>query len=89
MRMATETSVGWRSRAACTGHQHTLFFPSGDAETRNVERARAICMACPVTEPCLEFALETNQRAGIWGGTSEEERKALRRKWLATRRRVG
>jgi WhiB family redox-sensing transcriptional regulator len=45
-------------------------------------------MTCPVAEPCLEYALETNQRAGIWGGTTEEERKSLRRKWLAGRRRA-
>jgi WhiB family transcriptional regulator, redox-sensing transcriptional regulator len=42
---------------------------------------------CPVIDDCLEYALETNQRSGIWGGTSERERKSLRRKWLAERRR--
>ncbi len=52
-----------------------------------VERAREICAACHVSEECLEFALETNERTGIWGGTTEEERKSLRRKWLAARRR--
>lgn len=51
-------------------------------------RAKGICAVCPVIEDCLEYALETNQRAGIWGGTSEKERKSLRRKWLAERRRT-
>ena len=51
-------------------------------------RARQVCRSCPVVEACLGYALETNQRAGIWGGSTEEERKTLRRKWLAARRRA-
>jgi WhiB family redox-sensing transcriptional regulator len=45
-----------------------------------------VCDSCPVRAQCLQFALETNQEAGIWGGTSEEERRRLRRVWLARRR---
>jgi len=52
-----------------------------------IEKAKAICAACPVMDDCLSYALETNQRSGIWGGTTEKERKSLRRKWLAERRR--
>ncbi len=86
--LATELVADWRARAACSGYPNTLFFPvSDDAGDANVERAMAVCAACPVIEDCLEYALETNQRAGIWGGTSERERKSLRRKWLAERRR--
>ena len=44
--------------------------------------------ACPVKEPCLEFALSTNQDSGVWGGTSEEERRKLRRAWVARQRRA-
>jgi WhiB family redox-sensing transcriptional regulator len=65
-----------------------LFFPVGDADEARVQQAREICTTCNVTEECLEYALETNQRAGIWGGSTEEERKSLRRKWLAARRRA-
>jgi WhiB family redox-sensing transcriptional regulator len=39
-------------------------------------------------DPCLEFALATNQEAGIWGATSEEERRKLRKAWLARQRRA-
>ena len=86
--LATELVADWRARAACSGYPNTLFFPvSDDADDANVERAMAVCAVCPVIEDCLEYALETNQRAGIWGGTSERERKSLRRKWLAERRR--
>ena len=47
-----------------------------------------VCRECPAKEPCLEFALTTNQDSGIWGGTSEEERRKLRRQWLAAKRRA-
>ncbi|MEE8375782.1 MAG: WhiB family transcriptional regulator, partial [Acidimicrobiia bacterium] len=47
----------------------------------------AVCAVCRVAENCLEYAFESNQRSGIWAGTTEDERKSLRRKWLAARRR--
>lgn len=82
-----DVAPDWKDRAACIGYPNTLFFPAQDATRGQIERAKAICSVCPVTEPCLEYALETNQRSGIWGGTSEDQRKSVRRKWLATRRR--
>jgi WhiB family redox-sensing transcriptional regulator len=87
--LATELIADWRTRAACSGYPNTLFFPSSDSpEDTTVEKAKAVCSVCPVIGDCLQYALETNQRAGIWGGTSEKERKSLRRKWLAERRRT-
>lgn len=78
----------WRSRAACSGYPNTLFFPSSDgADDVSTVKPKKICAVCPVIEDCLQYALETNQRSGIWGGTTERERKSLRRKWLAGRRR--
>ena len=89
IQLTTELTAEWRDRAACSGFQNTIFFPVGDTDASTIERAREICMNCQVNVDCLEYALETNQRAGIWGGTTEDERKSLRRKWLATRRRAG
>jgi WhiB family redox-sensing transcriptional regulator len=77
----------WKARAGCANYPHALFFPAPDAPAREIERAKAICSVCPVSEVCLEYALETNQRSGIWGGTTEAERRSLRRKWLEARRR--
>ncbi|MDX1469395.1 MAG: WhiB family transcriptional regulator [Acidimicrobiia bacterium] len=77
----------WKDEAACAGYPNSLFFPSKEASARQVEKAKAICSVCPVSEECIEYAMETNQRSGIWGGTTEDERRSLRRKWLATRRR--
>jgi WhiB family transcriptional regulator, redox-sensing transcriptional regulator len=87
--LSPEVVADWRDVAACSGLPHAVFFPVGDDLEDAIASAKGICAVCPVTDDCLEFALETNQKAGIWGGTSEEDRKALRRKWLATRRRVG
>jgi WhiB family redox-sensing transcriptional regulator len=85
--LGTELVTDWKSRAACAGYPNGLFFPASEAEEPTIEKAKAVCFVCPVTEHCLQYAFETNQRAGIWGGTSERERKSLRRKWLAARRR--
>jgi WhiB family redox-sensing transcriptional regulator len=48
-----------------------------------------VCISCESRTSCLEFALATNQESGIWGGTTEEERRKLRKVWLARQRRAG
>lgn len=69
---------GWRNRAACIGADIDLFFaPRGD--DRYADQARAICASCEVKADCLEYALATGQRYGIWGGTTERQRRAMRR----------
>lgn len=86
--LATELVADWRAKAACAPYPTSLFFPVDEDDERATERAKAICEACPVADDCLEYALESNQRAGIWGGTTERERRSLRRRWLAERRRT-
>jgi WhiB family redox-sensing transcriptional regulator len=71
----------WVHRARCKDEDPELFFPigtTGPAATQ-AEIAKAICFRCEVREQCLEWALATGQDSGVWGGTSEEERRALRR----------
>jgi WhiB family redox-sensing transcriptional regulator len=51
--------------------------------------AKGVCDSCDARTSCLEFALATNQESGIWGGTTEEERRKLRKLWLARQRRAG
>lgn len=81
----------WRSRAICRDTDPDLFFPVGTTGHAlvQIDRAKQVCSECPVRVECLEFALETNQDSGIWGGTSEEERRALRRQMAARSRAVG
>jgi WhiB family redox-sensing transcriptional regulator len=78
---------GWRDSAACRHTDANLFFPAGSTGMAIdvIEHAKTVCRACPVQRACLEFAFETNQEAGIWGGTDEDERRKLRREWRARR----
>lgn len=71
----------WRADAACLHADPDLFFPIGTAGpgSRQVDKARRVCHSCPVRHPCLTWALDEGITSGIWGGTTEEERRALRR----------
>lgn len=73
--------MDWVQRARCKDEDPELFFPIGTSgpALEQIENARAICMQCEVREDCLDWALASGQDAGVWGGTSEEERKAMRR----------
>ncbi|NBU23917.1 MAG: WhiB family transcriptional regulator [Actinobacteria bacterium] len=55
-----------------------LFYPEDfpDPEHRAIatRTAKKVCQQCPIIEQCFEYALETNQEFGIWGGTSPNER---------------
>ena len=81
---------GWRAQAMCRDTDPELFFPIGTtgAALVQIEQARAVCRQCPVQADCLDFALTTNQDSGIWGGTSEEERRVLRREFVARQKAV-
>jgi WhiB family redox-sensing transcriptional regulator len=72
-------SFGWMSRGACRGEDPELFFPvtTYGAALRQIKAAKAVCRSCAVRAACLSFGLQTSQD-GIWGGTTPEERRALR-----------
>ena len=78
----------WRSVAACRDTEPELFFPVGTTgmATDQIESAKRVCDHCDAQKACLEFALATNQESGVWGGTTEDERRKLRKQWLAARR---
>jgi WhiB family redox-sensing transcriptional regulator len=73
----------WRDSAACRHHDPDLFFPIGTtgAGVAEIERAKAICSGCPVQSACLTYALASHQQYGIWGGSDEDQRRQLRRRW--------
>lgn len=81
----------WRRFALCRDTDPELFFPVGATGYAliQIERAKQVCSECPVQQACLDYALETNQDCGIWGGTSEEERRVLRRRYVARQRAAG
>ena len=78
----------WRSLALCRDTDPTLFFPVGTtgAALDQIAAAKSVCVQCAARADCLEFALETNQDNGVWGGLSEEERRQIRRQRKAARR---
>jgi WhiB family redox-sensing transcriptional regulator len=71
-----EYAADWRAAGACRTADPDLFFPVaiGAAARPQVTRALLICDGCPVKQDCLDFALRTREQAGIWGGTTPEER---------------
>jgi WhiB family redox-sensing transcriptional regulator len=79
----------WRKTAICRDTDPDLFFPVGTTGYAlvQIDKAKQVCGECPACEDCLQYALETNQDSGIWGGTSEEERRQIRRQ-LASRTRA-
>jgi WhiB family transcriptional regulator, redox-sensing transcriptional regulator len=82
-------ATDWRELSACRDSDPTLFFPIGSTGPAidQISAAKQICGECAVQEDCLQYALESNQEAGVWGGYAEDERRRLRKRWLAERRR--
>jgi WhiB family redox-sensing transcriptional regulator len=64
----------WRQQAACRGTDLDVFFPE---RGETAAPARLVCAACPVCQPCLEYALSNRITHGIWGGLTERERRPL------------
>ncbi len=72
----------WQVTAACRGPQAAAFYPPAHVERKEERTAREraakeICRRCPVKRPCLEFAMQTREPHGIWGGLNKLERKQL------------
>ncbi len=74
--------MDWRHEAACRDEDPELFFPIGNTGPAlvQIDEAKAVCRRCSVVDECLRWALETGQDAGVWGGLSEDERRALKRR---------
>ena len=69
--------AGWQDRALCAQTDPEAFFPEKGGSTRE---AKKICGTCEVRNSCLDYALENDERFGIWGGLSERERRKLRKR---------
>jgi WhiB family transcriptional regulator, redox-sensing transcriptional regulator len=76
--------MSWQDRAACAGMDAQLFFgPDGEGrQEREIReaKAKAVCALCPVRAQCLDYALRSSIRHGIWGGLTKEERSRERRR---------
>lgn len=73
----------WQHRAACRNENAELFFC---VEPEPVRQALAICAVCEVREPCLTQAMADRETFGVWGGTTETERRRIFRRERRERR---
>jgi WhiB family redox-sensing transcriptional regulator len=77
-----ERGVDWRDKAACLKSDPELFFPVGitGPALEQTKMAKEVCARCLVQDECLGYALRTDQQSGISGNTTEDERRALKRR---------
>ena len=85
----TRYSTDWLAAGACLEEDPDLFYPvaTGVVGARQAGEAQQICARCRVRRECLEFAINSYETHGVWGGTTPEERVRLRRQRSDARRR--
>ena len=66
--------IEWSKLGACRGLDAGIFYPDEDDDA---EVAKAVCDACGVRVACLEYALSSREKAGVWGGATERERRRI------------
>lgn len=69
-----QVSLSWRARGACGGLDPSIFFPESD---ELADEAKSICGECSVRVACLEHALTSHEKDGVWGGTTARERRRI------------
>lgn len=71
-----QQDLAWQGKARCLEVDPEIFFPERGGSSKS---ARAVCKQCEVRLECLRYALRNREQFGIWGGTSERERRKLRK----------
>ena len=74
--MSDASPASWQERALCAQTDPEAFFPEKGGSTRDAKR---VCLSCEVRVECLDYAMEQDERFGIWGGLSERERRRLKK----------
>lgn len=73
--------VNWKLSALCKERPDIDFFAEFDKrDATNLKEAKKVCLACPVRDECLQYAMDNVEDSGIWGGFSSRERRILRRR---------
>lgn len=79
----------WYSQALCPETDPDAFYPEKGGSTAE---AKKVCRGCPVRKQCLQWALDNDERFGVWGGMSDRERRRLKRgapsEWVGEPRRL-
>lgn len=71
------SEFAWQNRANCRDNAVDEFYPEGFGRAPRVKYAKRVCSACDVRAECLAWALDNDERHGIWGGLTERERMRL------------
>jgi len=71
-----EFDVSWRVKGACQGLDPDIFYPDNE---ENSDEAISICKTCEVRIACLNYALDSREKQGVWGGASARDRRRLLR----------
>lgn len=71
--------LAWKALGNCVDVNPALMYPDRGAHPEDVRNAKELCRGCVVREECLDFALTRPEKYGVWGGTTEPERRVLRR----------
>ena len=66
--------IVWRQLGACRGLEPSVFYPDDEDEALE---AKAVCADCGVRVACLEYSLQVREKAGVWGGATERERRRM------------
>lgn len=74
--LVPQGDLSWQDRGLCAQTDPEEFFPDKGGATRY---AKAICAVCPVQAECLDYALANDERFGVWGGTTERDRRKIKR----------
>lgn len=69
--------LSWKVDGACRWVEPELFYPISDADAAS---AKLVCSTCTVRQRCLDFALDSREFEGVWGGLTGNERRALHRR---------
>ncbi|MBA3289173.1 MAG: WhiB family transcriptional regulator [Acidimicrobiia bacterium] len=82
MAFVPTTASSWRKGGACRGDAAADFFPPMAPERKHVRlarerRAKSVCAACTVRAECLAYAIAADERYGVWGGLTQDERRLL------------
>ena len=76
-------NLDWLDRAACAGIDSRAFFANGCHARAQVHAAQQVCNTCPVQAECRDWAIQTGERNGVWGGMSQQELRRTRRRFTS------
>lgn len=77
LRLLADSTPEWMADGLCKEYDPDLWFPEGDLSKQQAEQAKEVCSRCLVRDDCLDYAIATRQKWGIWAGTTERDREKL------------